>query len=299
MLDFLIADFPTAGISTYVFIPPLVAFVISFFTSMAGISGAFLILPFQISVLGFTSPSVSATNFLYNVTGTPGGLYRYARERRLAWPVTLIIIAGLIPGVLLGYYLRVTFLPEPETFKFFVGIVLLYVALRLFWDLRPGTRGKGNNRHKSGGRVEHILIRPFSTRFDFIGVTYSFSTVIMLTLALAVGIIGGVFGIGGGAIIAPLCITFFRLPVHAIAGAVLFGTFAASTAGVTFYSLVPINGSVAPPDWALGVLFGLGGLLGMYTGARAQKYIPEGWIKLMLSIIVAIVALRYVLQYVV
>jgi len=33
---------------------------------MAGISGAFLLLPFQMSVLGFSTPSVSATNFLYN-----------------------------------------------------------------------------------------------------------------------------------------------------------------------------------------------------------------------------------------
>jgi hypothetical protein len=41
---------------------------------MAGISGAFLILPFQMSVLGFVTPSVSATNFLYNVVGTPGGI---------------------------------------------------------------------------------------------------------------------------------------------------------------------------------------------------------------------------------
>jgi uncharacterized membrane protein YfcA len=72
--------FPSSGVETYIFIPPLVAFVISFFTSIAGISGAFLLLPFQMSVLGFTTPAVSATNLLYNVTGTPGGVYRYARR---------------------------------------------------------------------------------------------------------------------------------------------------------------------------------------------------------------------------
>ncbi len=44
----------------YAFIPPLVALVVSFFTSMGGISGAFLLLPFQMSVLNYTSPSVSA-----------------------------------------------------------------------------------------------------------------------------------------------------------------------------------------------------------------------------------------------
>ncbi|MEE9496832.1 MAG: hypothetical protein V3V39_09925 [Desulfobacterales bacterium] len=52
----------------------------SIFTSMGGILAAFLLLLFQISVLGATTPSVTATNFLYDVVGTPGGVYRYARE---------------------------------------------------------------------------------------------------------------------------------------------------------------------------------------------------------------------------
>ena len=73
-MEILQATFPIAGIKTHLFIPPAVAFAISFFTSMAGISGAFLLLPFQMSVLGFTTTSVTSTNFLFNVTGTPGGV---------------------------------------------------------------------------------------------------------------------------------------------------------------------------------------------------------------------------------
>ena len=73
-MQFLQFTFPVSGVETFILIPPLVAFAISFFTSMGGISGAFLLLPFQMSVLGFTSPSVTSTNFLFNVTGTPGGV---------------------------------------------------------------------------------------------------------------------------------------------------------------------------------------------------------------------------------
>ncbi len=115
-MEFLQFTFPLSGVETYILIPPLVAFGISFFTSMGGISGAFLLLPFQMSVLGFISPSVTATNFLFNVTGTPGGVYRYARECRFVWPVAILIVAGIIPGVLIGYYLRITYLPDPKTF---------------------------------------------------------------------------------------------------------------------------------------------------------------------------------------
>jgi len=296
-VQFLQFTFPLSGVETYIFIPPLVAFGISFFTAMGGISGAFLLLPFQMSVLGFTSPSVTATNFLYNVTGTPGGVYRYARECRFVWPVALLIVAGIIPGVLVGYYLRIRYLPDPKTFKFFVGCVLLLIASKLLKEALYGDAAKPRENCSLFDRVEGASMEMKRTRFIFNGAAYSFATAKLLALALAVGIIGGVYGIGGGSIIAPFLITFFRLPVYAIAGAVLLGTFVSSLAGVAFYSLIPINGSVAAPDWFLGILFGSGGLMGMYLGARAQKYVPGRWIKLMLGGVIIIVALKYILRF--
>ncbi|MGD9077693.1 MAG: sulfite exporter TauE/SafE family protein [Desulfobacterales bacterium] len=298
-MDFFQFTFPISGVETFILIPPLVAFGISFFTSMGGISGAFLLLPFQMSVLGFTSPAVTSTNFLFNVTGTPGGVYRYARECRFVWPVAMLIVAGIIPGVLVGYYLRITYLPDPKIFKFFVGCVLLLIAVKL---LKEALNGKIAGSQTSENctltdRVEEASIALKSTRFNFKDATYSFATIQLFGVALAVGIIGGVYGIGGGSIIAPFLITFFRLPVYAIAGAVLLGTFVSSLAGVTFYSLIPINGAVAAPDWLLGILFGLGGLGGMYLGARLQKYAPERWIKLMLGGIIIVVASKYILRY--
>jgi uncharacterized membrane protein YfcA len=298
-LAFLQFTFPISGVETSILIPPLVAFGISFFTSMGGLSGAFLLLPFQMSVLGFTSPSVTSTNFLFNVTGTPGGVYRYARECRFVWPVAILIVAGIIPGVLIGYYLRITYLPDPKTFKFFVGCVLSLIAVKLLKEALNGKTAPSQTTESCTftDRVENASIALKTTRFNFKDVTYTFATAQLLGLALVVGIIGGVYGIGGGAIIAPFLITVFRLPVYAIAGAVLLGTFVSSLAGVTFYSLIPINGAVAAPDWLLGILFGAGGLIGMYLGARVQKYMPGRWIKLMLGTVIIMVALKYILKF--
>ena len=296
-MDLLQVIFPVAGIKTYVLIPPVVAFVISFFTSMAGISGAFLLLPFQMSVLGFTTTSVTSTNFLFNVTGTPGGIYRYIKECRFAWPVALIIVAGIIPGVLVGYHIRIKFLPDPRSFKLFVGFVLLFVALKLIKDSWAKNTGGQENSCNLNDRVNNVALGLKKTRFDFRKATHSFFTGGVLGLAFIVGIVGGVYGIGGGSIIAPFLITFFKLPVYAIAGAVLLGTFTSSAAGVAFYSLIPLNGEVASPDWMLGILFGAGGLLGMYFGAIMQKYVSEKWIKLILGIIVFIIASRYIFKF--
>ncbi len=322
-MDFLYVLFPVSGVETWVFVPPLVAFIVSFFTSMAGVSGAFLLLPFQVSFLHFTTPAVSATNFVYNIVAIPSGVYRYLKEGRMAWPLTLVVIIGTLPGVFIGYYLRVLYMPDPKTFKMFVGCVLLYIGIRLFYETTSRSqRGKKEmkaleekfnqqmNRVKdeqkakiSAGLPPEAVIRTLSVsmnrvEYEFWGQRFSFSTVGMFILAFVVGIIGGTYGIGGGAIIAPFCVAVFHLPVYTVAGAALMGTFLTSIAGVFFYSVIPAQtGMATAPDWFLGFLFGAGGFVGMYCGARLQKYVPQKYIKLVLGLLIVYVAGRYILQY--
>ena len=45
-------------------------------------------------------------------------------------------------------------------------------------------------------------------------------------MSIGVGIVGGIYGIGGGAPIAPFPVTAFRLPPHTAAGTALAATFA-------------------------------------------------------------------------
>jgi hypothetical protein len=120
-------------------------------------------------------------------------------------------------------------------------------------------------------------------------------------LALIVGIIGGAYGMGGGAIIAPFCVALFRLPVYTVAGAALLGTFVSSVFGVLYYSLAEyIVGDPSfsiQPDWLLGALFGVGGFAGMYCGARLQKRVPEKVIKTVLGSLITFLALQYIIQY--
>jgi len=296
-MDFFHILFPVSGVETFIFIPPLVAFVISFFSSMAGITGAFLILPFQMSVLGFVTPSVSATNFLYNVVGTPGGILRYMREGRMVWPLALAITIGTLPGVLVGYYIRVRYLPDPRAFKFFVGIILLYIGVRVVKKIIR-TAGAAAAEANGNFTVTNVTYSLSRMGFDFQERRVEFSLAAIVMLALVVGVIGGIYGIGGGAIIAPFCVAFLNIPVHTVAGAAMFGTFATSIAGVAIYSMVSFNnGQPAPPDWLLGFLFGLGGLLGMYLGASCQKYVPEKVIQAMLALIIFAVSANYILQF--
>src|SRR5919202_4550230 len=127
--------FPASGIEADPLILLLVAFSVSALSAPAGVSGAFLLLPFQVSVLGFTSPAVSPTNLIYNVIAAPGGVYRFVRERRVVWPLAWVVILGTLPGVFVGAVLRVTYLSDPSTFRVFVGFVLLYLGTRLLYEV--------------------------------------------------------------------------------------------------------------------------------------------------------------------
>ena len=95
--------FDTAGITVPLWLPPVMGFVISFFTSMVGVSGAFLLLPFQMSVLGYVTPSVSGTNLVFNVVAIPGGVIRYVNEKRMNWPLAWVIATGTLPGLAAGW----------------------------------------------------------------------------------------------------------------------------------------------------------------------------------------------------
>jgi uncharacterized membrane protein YfcA len=316
--------FPVADIEISPWIPLLVAFVISFFTSMGGVSGAFLILPFQVSFLGFSSPSVSATNHLFNIIAIPSGIYRYIKEGRMVWPLTLVVIIGTLPGVLIGAILRIKYFPNSTNFKMFVGLVLLYIGGRLINDL---FNKKQSNRHQISAeeqfqkvvrescesnisditfgesQLPRIVIKKFNIYriiYEFYGQTFDINTLGIMLLSYTVGIIGGIYGIGGGAIIAPFLVSFFGLPVYSVAGAALTGTFVTSFVGVLFFwAMAPFYSNISvAPDWALGFLFGVGGFMGIYCGARLQKFVSARLIKLMLVFCVLIPAIKYIFAFI-
>lgn len=289
--------FPVAGIEASPFLPPLAAFAVSLLTSMGGVSGAFLLLPFQVSVLGYTSPSVSATNQFFNVVATPGGVWRYYREGRLFSPLARILLVGCVPGVVLGAFIRLHWLADAARFKLFAAMVLLMLAWRLARDLRTAHR-----RVPAPGLATPTVLERNSrrVRFAFQGQEYAYNVRSVLLFTIAIGIVGGVYGMGGGSILAPLLVSLYGLPVHVTSGPTLLCTWATSVIGVAAYMfLAPFYPQLGvAPDWALGLLMGVGGLLGMYLGARLQKYVPAKPIKILLTLIIIATALAWIVPYI-
>jgi len=243
------------------------AFVIAALSTPAGISGAVLLLPFQVSVLGTPSPAVTPTNLLYNVVATPGALYRYWRQQQTGGLLAVILIAGTLPGVITGSIIRVRLLPGPRVFDLVVAAVLLPLGTWLA-ATRP--------------RPSSPVTRPVQIPLPF-----------LIVISAVVGCVGGIYGIGGGSILAPILIGTGKPPAE-VAPAALASTFVTSVAGVVTFTILSVHhhGSVAP-DWPTGIALGIGGLLGGYTGARIQSRLPDALIRRLMGILVVGIAIRY------
>jgi uncharacterized membrane protein YfcA len=244
------------------------AFAIAVPATPAGISGAVLLLPFQVSVLGTPSPAVTPTNLLYNVVATPGALYRYWRQGQTGGSLALVLIAGTMPGVIAGSVIRVELLPGAHVFDLVVAAVLVPLGgwLALTRPTQPGTEP----------RPARPVPRP-----------------VLILLAAAVGCVGGIYGIGGGSILAPILIGTGQ-PPREVAPASLASTFVTSAAGVITFLILSVHhhGPVAP-DWPTGIALGIGGLAGAYTGARIQHRLQDTLIRRLMGVLAVAIGIRY------
>jgi len=245
----------------------LAAFVIATVTAPVGVSGAVFLLPVQLSVLHVPNPAVTPTNLLYNVIAGPGALLSYRRSGGLGGPLARLLLSATIPGVVVGAVVRVHLVPGPRVFRAIAAVVLLAVG---GWLIQRTLRPRSHPR-------------PLSDRSVWL-------------LAAAVGVVGGVYGIGGGSIIGPVLVSS-GMTVAVVAPAALLSTFVTSIVGALAFAVLSrtASGSIAP-EWDVGIACGLGGLIGGFLGARLQPRFSERALRLTLGSLAILVGAGYLVQ---
>ncbi|MDX3525414.1 sulfite exporter TauE/SafE family protein [Streptomyces sp. ID05-39B] len=245
--------------------------LISTVTAPAGVSGAVFLLPVQLSVFGVPNPAVTPTNLLFNVVAGPGPLWRYRHDGALRGGLARRLVLGTLPGVVLGAAIRVFAIPGPDVFRLLIAALLLplgpWLCLRALTPVhhRPPPKGELSPRTLTG-------------------------------LALVVGVVGGIYGIGGGSLLGPI-LAGRGLPMARVAPAALAATFATSLVGAAAYVLLSLVSSAdVTPHWWLGLACGTGGLIGGYLGARLQPRLPERGLRLLLGTLATALGVLYAAQ---
>lgn len=248
----------------------LAGLVVAVVTTPIGVSGAVFLLPLQVSVLGVPSPAVTPTNLLFNIVAIPGALARYRTQAPLRSPLTAVLLIGTLPGVVLGACIRAFLVPGIQVFRPLIAGILVPLGISLIHGRR--------HRHA------HTAAIPPSRRAT-------------IALAFGVGVVGGIYGIGGGSLLSPILV-HRGTPLPIVAPAALVCTFITSLVGASAYLILAATTTGLPiaPDWSIGLVAGAGGLVGGYLGARLGPRLPEVVLRIALGAIATATGALYVLQ---
>ncbi|MBE2997754.1 TSUP family transporter [Nocardiopsis sp. HNM0947] len=238
----------------------LAGFAVAAVTTPVGVSGAVLLLPVQIGVLGLHGPAVSATNLLYNVVSTPLGLQRLARGARGQRTETLTACAVAAPCALAGAAVRVTWLSDPAVFRALLAVVLTATALRLLLPVRRRSpAGEGARERRTG------LLAP---------------------AAGGAALLGAAVGIGGGSLLAPVLVGAGGWLTARAAVVALATTLTTSAVGLSAYAAfdaIGFGAAPAAPAWGLGLALGAGGALGALVGSGLGGRLDERYLRPLLG----------------
>lgn len=246
----------------------ILAFIVSAAATPVGVSGAVFLVPVQLSLLGTPSLLVTPTNLLYNVIAIPGALLKFARAGSLWNPLTRMLCLGTAPGVVIGAVLRTQVLESPEAFHLVIAAVLAPLGIWMLLSKPQLTQS----------RREHT------------------SATWVLALAFLVGVVGGIYGIGGGSILAPILVGLgYR--VASVAPAALASTFITSLIGIGAFALIGLTSDQSLwPDWSTGIALGLGGIVGSFVGATVQPRVPETALRRLLGTVAVVLAVFYTIE---
>lgn len=239
-----------------------IAFVCAALATPAGLTGAFLLVPIQLTVLGIPAAKIPATNLIFNIISAPAATLSNYRAKKIDYELVRWLTLGTVPGIVVGAILHAEVFTSEDSFTYFVAGVLGFLGLWILFGPRP----KQDARNK----LTHPQI---------------------VLIAFVAGIVGGIYGVGGGVFTAPVLV-LIGVSVASFAPATILVTLIASVIGIVAFTLLSSPSFPSTPDWGLGIAMGLGGVAGSWTGAKIAHRVPELVLRRGIGVAVLILAAR-------
>jgi uncharacterized membrane protein YfcA len=291
--------FPVAGIKVAVRHLVFLGLWTGYVMGLIGQANGILSLPYCISILGFTSISVSPTSLLITLLNPLGALTGYYRGRQWNLDLALWLCIGAAVGSPLGPIIRFKFLLDPTPFKAAVGLALMVMSIHLLVQGRLFRRRRPELIPFKDFRVRTLERSYRKITISFLGENKTINVPAMLFLGFFVGAISSTLGIGGGFMLVPILMTVFGLPMYVLVAASFPFVTVLSLIGLLSYILVlpALSGSYATPDWAFGFFAASGAILGSWFASKSQRYFPERILRILLGSITGVIGLLYIIDY--
>ncbi len=204
---------------------------------LIGGGGSILAVPLLVYVVGVESPHIAiGTSALAVAVSAGANLIGHARKGTVKWPCALVFAVTGIAGAAIGSSLGKAF--DGERLLALFGLVMVIVGLSML-------RRKNSSDNADITLTRHNAVRLLPR---------------LVGSSLAVGVLAGFFGIGGGFLIVPGLIAATAMPMLNAVGSSLVSV---TTFGLTTASNYALSGLV---DWVLAAEFITGGILGGLLG---------------------------------
>ena len=253
----------------------------SMFGSLVGLGGGLIFVPVLLflsnyyDAFSWVNPqSVVAMSLLLMIFTGLSSTLTYLKGKRVDVKSGFIFLIGSIPGALTGVWLNKYF--HTGTFELYFGILVIILSILLIIKDKVQNITLAGNRKQKKFYV-HRTIFLYNKE-----ITYSYSVILGIMIAFIVGMLSGLFGIGGGSLMVTAMILLFGFPVHIAAPTSMFMIFFSS---LTSSSAHIIAGNVV---WlyALASIPGawIGGILGAKLNQKLQGNIIEWILRLVMLV---------------
>jgi uncharacterized membrane protein YfcA len=242
---------------------------------LTGGGGAILAVPLLVYWLG-EDPQVAVVISLATVAGTAIiGTAERARLKQVEFPTGLLFAAAGMLTAPLGSWLGEHLPPQLLLISF--AVLMLLIAARMWWRadqaIPPPAEACGPEDGPSCSRDPEGKLRLTSR-----------CAMLLATIGLTVGLLSGLFGVGGGFLIVPALVTFASMGLSRAVGTSLLVMSLVGLAGVAGHLL---QGREVP--WEVTLLFVAGSVPGLFIGSALTRQLPRALLsKIFAAMILAV-----------
>lgn len=262
----------------------LIAICAGFLGALLGLGGGVILVPGALFISGATDwiapltpqTAVGLSVMMMIFTGFASSV-SYMKSGLVDFKAGFVFFAGAAPGAIVGAVLNGRF--DVPSFNVFFGVLLIVLAtIMLLRDyMKP---------------IDLFVQRAKTTTFtDGEGnhFTYGYPVSVAVLLAFIVGMISGLFGIGGGALLVPAMLILFHFPPHVAVATSMFLVFLSALVNAGSHMTL---GNI---PWANVLPVVIGGYIGGKLGAATNKKIQSKTLVIILRVVLLVMGIRSVM----
>ncbi|PNZ98061.1 sulfite exporter TauE/SafE family protein [Staphylococcus massiliensis CCUG 55927] len=263
----------------------LVGLLSAIIGALVGIGGGIIIVPtliyfgMDMGILKGITPQIAigTSSVILIATGLSSTL-SYIKTKQVDIKNGSIFLFGVIPGSFIGAFLS-NFLTI-DSFNLYFGIFLIFVAILLMVrnKIKPISYFQKEKYLKSYTDANNETYH------------YGVPPIVAIICSFLIGIITGLFGIGGGALMTPLMLIVFRFPPHVAVGTSMMMIF--------FSSLTSSFGHILQGhvDWFYALILVISSYIGAKIGVRINRAVKSDTVVLLLRTVMIMLSIYLIVK---